>query len=53
MSRDVGQPGNALNKHVVGLFIPSNVIVWRVEQSLKELSSIDSTDEGITGVAKT
>ena len=53
MTRGVGQPVNALDKYDIGSFILSNVIVWRVEQSLKKLSSINSTDEGITGVAKT
>ena len=53
MTRDVGQPVNALDEDDISSFIPSNVIVWRFEQSPKELSSINSTDEGITGVAKT
>ena len=53
MKRDVQQPVNALDEDDIDSFIPSNVIVWRFEQSLKELSSINSTDEGITGVPKT
>ena len=53
MTRDVEQPVNWLDQQDVGSFIPSNVIVWRFEQSPKELSSIDSIDEGITRVAKT
>ena len=53
MTRDVGQQVNALDKDHIGSFIPSNVTVWRFEQIPKELSSIDSTDERITGVPKT
>ena len=53
MSRDVRQPVNWLYQQYIGSFILSNLTVWRFEQSPKELSSINSTDEGITGVAKT